>query len=74
MVTNFKKNLYRFFTVILVFTSTIHPIVPANAAVTCYKVTEYTSGFNKICIYNCLGSEAAITIGATQLCPLTINR
>jgi hypothetical protein len=74
MVTNFKKKLYRFFTVILVFTSTIHPIVPANAAVTCYKVTEYTSGFNKICIYNCLGSEAAITIGATQLCPLTINR
>ena len=74
MVTNFKKNLYRFFTVILVFTSTIHPIVPANAAVTCFKVDEYTSGFNKICIYNCLGSEAAITIGATQLCPLTISR
>lgn len=74
MVSNFKKNLYRFFTVILIFSSSIHPIVPANAAVTCYKVTEYTSGFNKICIYNCLGSEAAITIGATQLCPLTINR
>lgn len=74
MISNFKKNLYRFFTVILIFSSTIHPIVPANAAVTCYKVTEYTSGFNKICIYNCLGSETAITIGATQLCPLTINR
>lgn len=74
MLTNFKKNLYRLFTAILVFASTIHPIVPANAAVTCFKVTEYTSGLNKICIYNCLGSEAAITIGATQLCPLTISR
>lgn len=74
MLTNLRKNLYRFFTVILVFSSTIHPIIPANAAITCFKVTEYTSGFNKICIYNCLGSEAAITIGATQLCPLTIIR
>jgi len=74
MINNFKKNLFRFFTVILIFSSAIHPISPANAAVTCFKKTEYTSGLNKICIYNCLGSEAAITIGATQLCPLTITR
>jgi hypothetical protein len=45
-----------------------------RAAVTCFKTGEKTSGFNKICYYDCLGSEAAITIGATQLCPLTIQQ
>jgi len=34
---------------------------------------EYISGHNKICIYNRLGSEVAITIGAAQLCPLSIR-
>ena len=43
-------------------------------AVVCFKTGEKTSGMNKICFYDCLGSAAAITIGATQLCPLTINR
>ena len=42
-------------------------------AVTCFKKGEYTSGFNKICIYNCLGADVAITIKNTQLCPLSIN-
>ena len=42
-------------------------------AVTCFKQSEYTSGFNKICNYSCLGSARAITIGNTQLCPLTIR-
>lgn len=34
---------------------------------------ERTSGMNKICFYDYLGSEIAITIGAVQLCPLTIE-
>ena len=42
------------------------------AAVTCFKTGERQSGMNKICFYNCLGSEAAITISAVELCPLTI--
>ena len=42
-------------------------------AVTCFKKGEYSSGFNKICIYNCLGSDRAITIKNIELCPLTIN-
>jgi len=42
-------------------------------AATCFKTGERRSGMNKICYYNCLGSEYAITIGAVQLCPLTIN-
>jgi hypothetical protein len=34
---------------------------------------EYTSGFNKICIYGRLGSDVAVTIGGTELCPLTLK-
>ena len=47
---------------------------PLAHATTCFKSSEYTSGMNKICIYNCLGSDAAITISSVSLCPLTINR
>lgn len=36
-----------------------------------FLVDEYTSGFNKICIYDHVGSEVAKTIGNTELCPLT---
>jgi hypothetical protein len=43
------------------------------AAVTCFKTGEKRSGMNKICFYNCLGSEAAITISSVELCPLTIQ-
>ncbi len=42
-------------------------------AVNCPKAGEQTSGMNKICFYNCVGSMTAITIGATQLCPLSIQ-
>ena len=41
-------------------------------AVTCFFKYEVTSGFNKICYYDCLGSLHAITISSTSLCPLTI--
>jgi hypothetical protein len=47
---------------------------PLKVAVACFFQYEQTSGFNKICFYDCLGSTEAITIKATQLCPLTINR
>jgi hypothetical protein len=42
--------------------------------VTCFKTGEQTSGMNKICYYDCLGSPAAITISAVALCPLSIQR
>ena len=42
-------------------------------ATTCFKTGERISGMNKICYYNCLGSEAAITISSVALCPLTIE-
>jgi hypothetical protein len=56
------------------FPSTTHqtPMGTQLAAV-CFKTGEQISGMNKICYYDCLGSARAITIKATDLCPLTIN-
>ena len=45
-----------------------------QVAVTCFFRYEQTSGMNKICYYDCLGSLAAITISSVRLCPLTINQ
>jgi len=45
-----------------------------QVAVVCFAKGERVSGMNKICYYDCLGSEAAITIKSYQLCPLQINR
>mgnify|MGYP001766917019 CR=1 FL=1 len=42
--------------------------------VACFKKHEWSSGFNKNCVYSCLGSEAVRTIRATELCPLSIVR
>ena len=64
------RNITAF--LIITIISYAYPMAIANA-VTCFKKGEYTSGFNKICIYNCLGSDRAITIKNTQLCPLSIN-
>jgi hypothetical protein len=46
----------------------------ALAGVMCFKKGERVSGMNKICFYDCMGSAAAITIGAVELCPLTIEQ
>lgn len=45
----------------------------AQASIAFFKY-EMVSGMNKICIYDHLGSEVAITIKNYQLCPLSINR
>lgn len=34
---------------------------------------ERVSGMNKICYYDHLGSDVAITVSSVALCPLTIN-
>ena len=34
---------------------------------------ERISGVNKICFYDYIGSEVAITIASYKLCPLSIN-
>ena len=41
---------------------------------TCFKQGEYTQGLNKVCQYSCTGSAHAITVGAAQLCPLTVKK
>jgi len=46
----------------------------AALSVTCFLKHEYISGMNKICVYDMLGSDVAITIKSYQLCPLTIER
>jgi len=43
-------------------------------ALVCFFSGERQAGMNKICYYNCAGSEAAITISAASLCPLSISR
>ena len=45
-----------------------------DVAATCFFQYEQTSGMNKICFYDCLGSSYAITVSAVSLCPLSINR
>ena len=49
------------------------PKSEAFATVSCFKSGEQLSGMNKICYYDCLGSQVAINIGSTEICPLTIN-
>lgn len=48
--------------------------IPKAHAGVCFFKYEYVSGMNKICIYDCLGSDTAITVKSHQLCPITINR
>ena len=33
--------------------------------------SQYTQGFNKVCIYDNVGSVDTLVISATSLCPLT---
>lgn len=45
-----------------------------KVAVACFGAGEQSGGMTKICYYNCLGSQVAITIPGTSICPVTINR
>ena len=47
---------------------------PLDASEMCFGNGERTDGLNKICFYKCASGNAAITVRATDLCPLTINR
>lgn len=46
----------------------------SSSSISCFKIKERTSGTNKICSYNCMGSEVTKNIRATQICPLSIKR
>jgi hypothetical protein len=59
-------------------TSQSRPITPIHRqpeiAMVCFYDSQETSGMNKICYYNCLGSLAAITLGFADICPMSIDR
>ncbi|HRH80247.1 MAG TPA: hypothetical protein PLW81_04310 [Thiobacillaceae bacterium] len=42
--------------------------------ISCLLKHEWTSGLNKNCVYDCVGSEAVNTIGAANICPLLWER
>lgn len=50
------------------------PTAPQTGQTTCYARGEQTSGMNKICYYDCLGSPRAVTQSAVSLCALTIQQ
>lgn len=52
---------------------TVDEAPSTETAAICFKTGEQVSGMNKICFYDCMGSAKAITIGAVELCPLSIN-
>lgn len=47
---------------------------PPPVSTTCFARGEQSSGMNKICYYDCLGSARAITQSSVSLCPLTIQQ
>ncbi len=50
------------------------PYYNSPATMTCFYRNEYSSGFNKVCNYDCLGSPYAITQSSASLCPMNLNR
>lgn len=39
-------------------------------APTCFFKSEYTSGLNKVCFYDCVGSTKSMNVSAASLCPI----
>ena len=53
---------------------TMLSILACASANACFLKSETNSGMNKICIYDCVDGERAITISATSLCPLSLYK
>ena len=45
----------------------------SSSSLSCFKTSERVSGTNKICSYNCMGSEVTRNIRSTQICPMSIK-
>ena len=69
-----RKALFALVFLVLFAAAMIAFTAEGDALVTCYNTGERISGSNKLCYYDCAGSQAAITVQSHQLCPLTINR
>jgi len=46
---------------------------PSRGGGACLKEGERTSGMTKQCFYDCAGTRKVETVGAAQLCPLSIR-
>jgi hypothetical protein len=44
------------------------------AMVCTFTGEQEQSGLNRICYYNCMGSKTAITVKATDICPIQITQ
>ena len=55
----------------IVFASTA--VSAQNRTVTAFKTGERTTGMTKQCFYDALGNGYTRTIGAVELCPLSIQ-
>jgi len=58
------------------FVSTLpfkHAAPPVEVAGTCTLEREATSGTEKFCYYDCVGSKKTITINANEFCPLDVD-
>lgn len=56
----------------LIITITIILTASIVMASGCFLSHSYVSGMNRICIYDCIDGQRAITIDATDLCPLSL--
>lgn len=45
----------------------------SSSKIQCFKSGERVSGTNKICSYNCMGSEVTTNVASTRICPLSID-
>ena len=46
----------------------------SSRSLSCFKINERVSGTNKICSYNCMGSEVTRNIRSTKICPMSIKQ
>lgn len=46
----------------------------ATPTETCFYKSDKVDGLNRICFYSCVSGDAATTIKASQICPLSIKR
>ncbi len=68
-----KKAFKLIATLIFAAAAMIYPAKLANAE-TCFFQYEQISGLNKICHYSCTSGGYAITVSATTICPIHIQK
>lgn len=69
-----RADVVKLATLEAIMSGTTEPDRRTRVAVTCFRTGERISGTNKICFYDCLGSEVEITIKSDELCALAIHR